>query len=110
MRKIRFDRLTVGVLFAVVAMVGGWSMSASSAKSPAPTSAAAPDVDLSAELNALDSYVKDLRAFDKKCGVLNKRAAFTAVDLDPLQRNADELKGRVSSLQNVVREAIRKLK
>jgi hypothetical protein len=67
-------------------------------------------VDLSAELNALNSYAKDLRAFDKKCGQLNKRDAFTAVDLDPLQRNADDLKGRLPSLQNVVREAIRKLK
>ena len=110
MRKIGFNRLTVGALFAVVAIVSGWSMSPSSAKSPASSSAAAPDLDLSAEINVLNGYIKDLRAFDKKCGLLNKRGAFTAVDLDPLQRNADDLKGRVPSVQNALREAIRKLK
>lgn len=110
MTKPRFNRWTLTAVCAVLAIVAGWGMSASHAKSPASTSPAQPDLDLSAEINVLNSYVKDLRAFDKKCGQLNKRDAFTAVDLDPLQRNADELKGRISSVQNALREAIRKLK
>lgn len=110
MKKFRFNRLTVGALFAVVAIVGGWSITASSAKSPAASPGAAAEVDLSSEINVLNGYVRDLRAFDKKCGLLNKRSTFTAVDLEPLQRNADDLKGRVPSVQSALREAIRKLK
>jgi hypothetical protein len=85
-------------------------MSVSLGKSPALTPAVEPVSDLSAELAALNSYIKALRAFDRKCGELNKRGTFTAAELDNLKRNADELKGRISPVQNALRDAIKKLK
>jgi peptidoglycan hydrolase CwlO-like protein len=74
--------------------------------------AAAPDLrgDLSSEARALESFCDELAAFDKQLAQLNKKASVLRTDIDPLQRKSGDLKGRVSGVQNTLREIIRKLK
>ena len=66
--------------------------------------------ELTSELQTLDTYVGDLITFNKKCAGLSKKESLTGPELDPLQHNADDLKRRLSSVQNVLQDMVRKLK
>lgn len=73
-------------------------------------SAIAANVDLSSELRQLDDYAKDLSAFDKTFTVVSRKDSLTKNEFDGLQRNAEDLKRRLSGLQNEIGQIIRKLK
>jgi len=77
---------------------------------PTPPAVVAPGADLANEDRALAKYFDDLVAYDKQSGDLGKKALLVKADLDPLQRRSDDLKGRLSGLQNVIREVVKKLK
>ena len=109
MRKTRFNRWTLTAVCAVLAMVAAWNVGTSkSLGSPPP--AASGDVDLDAETRVLDNFARDLTLYDKRVAELNKRSSLTRAEFDPLKRSADDLKGRLSEVQNALRDTIRKLK
>ena len=68
------------------------------------------DPDLSNEARTVETYAIDLFKFDKKCAELMKRPSASLVEIDPLQRIADDLRGRLPGVQNALREIVRKLK
>jgi hypothetical protein len=51
-----------------------------------------------------------LSAFDKGCAQLSIRAQLHASDIDPLQRKSDDLRQRLSDVQGIIGQIIRKLK
>jgi hypothetical protein len=81
---------------------------------PSATGAARPvasaDADLNAESRAVDSFLNDLRTFNKKWVELGAKSTVTRTEFDPVQRNADDLKRRLSDIQNAARDAVKKLK
>jgi hypothetical protein len=74
------------------------------------TSAASAAVDLGAENRVLETYFNDLGQFGRKCAELEKKKTLTRADLSPVERNSDDLKRRLSSVQSALREVVRKLK
>lgn len=81
-----------------------------SARATRQPSATAATVDLSSELQALDTYASDLSAFDKTFNGVSKKDSLTRNEFDGLQRNAEDLKRRLSGLQNEIGQIVRKLK
>jgi len=71
---------------------------------------AAPDVELRSEQQIITRYADDLIVYENQAAELGKRAALVNTDVEPLQRKSDDLKGRLSGVQNAVREMVRKLK
>src|SRR2546429_2122075 len=111
MIKSRFSYLKLTAVVAVLAMTLVPSVRRSTAKNqPSPVANAAPDADLANEERVLAKYFDDLFAYDKQAAELSKKASFVRADLDTLQRKSDDLKGRLSPLQNSIREIVRKLK
>ena len=111
MIKSRFSYLKLTAVVAVLAMTLVPSFRRSTAKNqPSPVANAAPDADLANEERALVKYFDDLVTYDKQTAQLSAKAKLVSADLDPLQRKSDELKGRLSGVQNAVREIVRKLK
>lgn len=111
MIKSGFSYLKLAAVVAVLAIALIPSMTTSMAESTPP--ALVPTVvgaDLANEKRAIDKYWDDLVAYDQQSATLGKRASFVRADLDPLQRKSDDLKGRLSGVQNTIREIIRKLK
>jgi hypothetical protein len=109
MSKPGFNRWTLTAVCAVLAMVAAWNVGTSkSLHSPAP--AVSGDVDLDAEARVLDNFVRDLALFDKRVAESSKKSSLTRAEFDPLKRSGDDLKGRLSEVQNALRDAIRKLK
>lgn len=72
-------------------------------------SPAAP-ADLVNEERVISRYCDDLFAYEKQAVELGKRGTLVAADLETLQRKSDDLKRRLSEVQNAVRETIKKLK
>lgn len=111
MNKSRFSYLKLAVVAAALAMALVPSMRTSTAKNqPSPVANAALDADLANEERVLANYVEDLAAYDKLAAELGKRARFVSGDLDPVQRQSDDLKGRLSAVQSAVAEIVKKLK
>jgi hypothetical protein len=79
-------------------------------KQPALPAAIVPGVDLASEERALAKYVDDLVAYKRQAADIGKKASLVNADLDPVQRRSDDLKARLSGLQNVIRDIVRKLK
>ena len=76
-----------------------------------PTStAAAPKAELANEARTLDKFVDDLFKLDRKTGELSKRASLNQTEFDSLKGSADDLKRRLSEVQNALRGVITKLK
>jgi hypothetical protein len=77
--------------------------------SPAPS---APDLrgELSSELRILESYHDDFVSYNKLCSPLGRRAALRQAELEPAKRKASDLSGRLTGVQNAIREVIRKFK
>ena len=73
-------------------------------------SATAATVDISSELRALDTYANDLSAFDKTFNGVSRKDSLTRNEFDGLQRNAEDLKRRLSGLQTEIGQIVRKLK
>ena len=111
MKKARFNywKLTAVVAFLAITIIAGVRPSTATKQPPLPA-AAAPDADLANEERAVAKFFDDLVAYRKQAGELAKRASLVKADLDPLQRQSDDLKGRLSGLQNVIRDIVTKLK
>jgi hypothetical protein len=107
MIKSRFSYLKLSALIAVFAMtlVPYLPTSAGSRLSPIVTGA-----DLGSEQRIIARYADDLVAYDKQTQALGKRARLVSSDLDEVQNRSEDLKRRLSEVQNAVREIVRKLK
>lgn len=111
MIKSRFSYLKWTAVIAVLAVTiiaGGHS--ATTATQPPLPATLAPGADLSNELRTLAKYSDDLVAYQKQTAQLSKKASLTLAEIDTVQRPLNDLKGRLSGLQNTVREIVRKLK
>lgn len=107
MIKSRFSYSKLSALLAVFAMtlVPYLRTSAVTRLSPIVTGA-----DLGNEQRIIARYADDLVAYDKQTEALGKRARLVSSDLDEVQNRSDDLKRRLSEVQNAVREIVRKLK
>jgi hypothetical protein len=107
-KKVRFGYLKLAAVVTVLSMALVPSMHPSTASSqPSP---AVPGADLRNEERVIARYCDDLSVFDKEVVEFGKRARFVSADLDPVSRKSEILKGRLSEVQNAVREIVRKLK
>ena len=90
----------------------GFTLNAGTSKATGsqPAAGAFTDPDLINEARTLETYAIDLFKFDKKCAELKKRQSASPGEIDPLQRIADDLRGRLPGVQNALREIVRKLK
>lgn len=106
-----FSYLKLAAVVGVLAISVIPSMRTSNAKNqPASLANAIFLADLVNEERAVAKYSDDLIVYEIDVQALGKRAALASADLDPLQRRSDDLKRRLSGVQNSVREIIRKLK
>lgn len=99
---------------AVVAVLGitiiAGVRQSTATKQPPPAVSSPSGADLANEERVLAKYFDDLVAYDTEAAQLSKRASLVSADLDPLKRQSDDLKGRLSGLQNTIREIVKKLK
>lgn len=79
---------------------------------PAPSVAAAAgnSIDLNSEIRTLDTFVTDLGRLDKKRVELGKKESLTRAEFAVLQNSTDDLKRRLSTVNNTIQGIIRKLK
>jgi hypothetical protein len=68
------------------------------------------DGDVSAESRVLDAFVDDLNSFDRKNRQLGKKESLLQAEFDSQQQAADELKRRLSPVQDALRQIARKLR
>jgi hypothetical protein len=68
------------------------------------------DPDLTNELRILGAYFDDLIALQNECAELEKRAVLQHIHINPVVRKSEDLKNRLSGVQQAVREVITKLK
>jgi hypothetical protein len=106
----RFNYRKLPAIVTVVAMAIIQVLSTSVATTSASPTIALADADLSAESRTLDAFVTDLVVFDKKNAELRKRASLTRTEFGAHEQSANDLKRRLSAIQDAVRETIRKLK
>lgn len=108
MTRARLTRMTV-ILGAILALTFAHNLGTSTAVS-FPVTGGLNDPDLSSEDRTLEAYIQDLRKFQKKVAELGEKGSLTRSEFDPLQRTSDDLKRRLSVVQNAIRGAITKLK
>ena len=111
MKKARFNywKLTAVVAVLAITIIAGVRPSTATKQPPMPA-AAVPGADLANEERAVARYFDDLVTYDTQTAQLSAKAKLVSADLDPLQRQSDDLKGRLSGLQNTIREIVTKLK
>lgn len=113
MIKSKFSCLKLGAVVAVLAITLIPSVRPSTATNQPPVATAASGADLvnlGNEDRSVAKYFDDLFAYHKQSAQLIKKATLVQADVDPIGRKADDLKGRLSGLQNVIRDIVRKLK
>ena len=111
--RLTHTRLTVMCLVAAaLAVPAGKSIATTSGMTSPIASAgtALSDAEISSESRLLDAFVTDLGRFDKKTADLARKVSFTSSELEGQQRVADDLKRRLSAVQNALRQIIIKLK
>jgi hypothetical protein len=96
--------IAVGAVFGLVFIPG-----ANAFRGEASNMAGA-DPDLSNEQRTIGSYADELFAYNQACRRLGKRASLVGSDVEPLERKSDALKSRLSNVQSVIAEVVRKLK
>ena len=104
MIKSGFSYVKLIAVIAVLAISLISSTRSSTAKSQPP------DANLANEQRVITRYADELIAYENQAAALGKRAALANTDIDPLQRKSEDLKGRLSEVQNAAREVVRKLK
>jgi chaperonin cofactor prefoldin len=109
MIKSGFSYLKWTAVVAVLALTVIAGVRPSTATKQPPATAVS-GADLANEERALAKYFDDLVTYNHQTTQLSKKASFTLAEIDPLQRRSDDLKGRLSGLQNVIREIVVKLK
>lgn len=106
MNRKFFIKATLTVLVAVLALTMFQGRHSQAARSKA----VADGPDFSSELRVLNTYGDDLVTYSRDVARLNKKESLVSADVDPLQRKSDDLKRRLSEVQNAIREVVRKLK
>ena len=104
MNQAKFSRVKLAAVVASLAITLIPSTPSSTAKSQPP------DVNLANEQRVITRYADELITYENQTAELGKRATLVNTDLDPLQRKSEDLKGRLSEVQNAAREVVRKLK
>ena len=104
MTQVKFSRMTLAAVIASLSIALLPSTLSSTAKSQPP------DVNLATEQRVITRYADDLIGYENQARELGKRATLVNTDIDPLQRKSEDLKGRLSEVQNAAREIVRKLK
>lgn len=98
-------------LVAIGAVV---AMTLASVQSGSRRSAASPatvdDLNLKTENTTMETYLKDYVTYSKECDQLSKKERLLRSEVDGVGRRAEDLKQRLSGVQNAVVEIIRKLK
>lgn len=74
------------------------------------TTGALAEPDLSSESRALDTFVVELARLDKRTTELGRKTVVTRAEFDPVQNSANDLKRRLSEVQNAIGAIVRKLK
>lgn len=110
MKKVRFGYRKVMALCAVVALTLVQSAIGFSPARSTTFTVVGDEPNLSNELRALNKYADDFLAYQKECSQLKAKASLLSTDLDPVQRKSDDLKRRVTEVQNVIREVVKKFK
>lgn len=111
MIKSGFSYLKLAAVVTALAMTLVPSMRTSTAKNaPAPVANTALGPDLANEERVIAKYFDDLIAYEKQAAEVGKRARLVCADLDSIQRQSDDLKGRLSGVQSAVGEIVKKLK
>ena len=110
MRRVSFSYRKLLVICAVIVILLSQNAKTSVAISSSPLTAAFADVDLNSESRTLDAFVNDLANLDKKSAELAKKTSLTRAEFDSHLRTADDLKLRLSPVQNALRQIITKLK
>ena len=100
-------KLAASAVLLGIALIPLMRTSTAAGRVPAPPVSGA---DLSNEERILAKYFDDLVAYDKECTQIGKSARLVSADLDQVQRKSDDLKGRLSTVQDAIREVVRKLK
>jgi hypothetical protein len=106
MKRTKFSYLKWAPIAAGLAI--GVLLSMPSSKATGQPAAA--DADLTNEERVIAKYGDDLVAYDKQAAQLGKRARLVSSDLEALQGRSDDLKRRLSEVENAVGEAVKKLK
>jgi hypothetical protein len=113
MKTLLINNRQIAALCAILtlALIAGATFTPASSVATNST-IAAPDLrsDLSGEVRTLETYSNDLAAYNKQIAQLAKKATVLRTEIDPLERKSNDLKGRISGVQNAIREIIRKLK
>jgi hypothetical protein len=107
MIKSRFGYLKMTAVVAVFAMTLVPFLRTSAGTR---VSATVPGADLGNEQRIIGRYITDLAAYNKQTQELGKRTRLVSSDLDDVQNRSEDLKRRLSEVQNAVREVVRKLK
>src|SRR5713101_2871641 len=102
MKRARFSYGVLAALGAVLAITLIQGLSSSGATSLRSEKAASADVDISNEARTLDTFLSDLILFDKTASQLNKRDTLTKDEFKSAERTANNLKSRVSGVQNAL--------
>lgn len=107
MINARLSYLKLAALSAVFAMTLIPYLRTSAGSRPSLTTAG---TDLKTEERIIAKYFDDLILYNKQTAQLGKKARLVNADLDDVQRRSNDLKTRLSEVQNAVREIVKKLK
>lgn len=107
MRRKNFINRKLMALSAIVATLLVQIVSTSVATTSPP---ALTDVDLSAEIRTLDTFLNDLVSYDRRGKELSRKPALTRAELVAYEQTATDLKRRLFGVQNALRQVITKFK
>ncbi|HWP43208.1 MAG TPA: hypothetical protein VNO14_08245 [Blastocatellia bacterium] len=110
MSKQRLNHLKPAAICAAMAMMLAQVMGVSGITTRASASSPFTVVGLSSETRVLDSFVTDLARFDKRSAELHKKASVSRTEFDSIRATADDLKRRLTGVQNSLRQMVSKLK
>ena len=108
MTKARLKRTTV-ILGAILALTLAHNAGTFTAVS-FPVTRSLSEPDLGSEDRTLEVYIHDLRKFQRRVRELDEKGSLTHSEFDALQRTSDDLKRRLSTVQNAIRAVVTKLK
>jgi len=110
MIKSGFTYLKLAAVVVVLAITLIPSVHQSAATNQPPVATVAAGADLVNEQRVIARYFDDLVAYESECAKLGKRPVLEHIHINPVQAKSDDLKGRLSGVQNAVREIVKKLK
>jgi hypothetical protein len=93
---------------AVAAIALGLAQSGSRRSAASTTSV--DELNLRAETQVLESFFNDFVSYSKECGQLSKKSNLLGTEVDGVERKSQDLKQRLSNVQNAARSIMSKLK